>query len=302
MAYTLDAEVTGNIGIEEYLDYVDRAIDLNDEDSILESAEMLKALSNNTEFIAEKFNEELLRWSDFQHGNGYSSQTLMLGQGTKFAVRANMWVPTGVDRDIWDWESHLYAYSRPHDHNFSFMTVGYFGPGYETQIYEYDPTSITGTAGEPVDLEFLEDTTLPTGKVMYYRASRDIHVQAPPSAFSMSLNLMIVSADFGARDQYWFDLEEGRVTGHVQTPAASQLMMCHLARWFASDSTLDTLDQLTERAVNPRVRLAALDSFAALRPDNVEQLARRAENDPSPLVQLFGQDGAAGFDAQPGRG
>jgi hypothetical protein len=141
-------------------------------------------------------------------------------------------------------------------------------------------------------MEFLEDTSLPTGKIMYYRACRDIHVQAPPSAFSMSLNLMIVSADFGARDQYWFDLSEGRVTGHVQTPAASQLLMCHLARWFGADSTLDTLDQLSERAVNPRVRLAALDSSAILRPDDLEQLARRAGDDPSPLVQQFGQQGS----------
>ncbi|MFB9311495.1 hypothetical protein [Nocardioides plantarum] len=287
MAYTLDADVSGSIDIDEYIDFVTRTVDLNDEDSILESASMLKALSNNSEFIATRFNDELLAWSEFQTGNGYSSQTLMLGQGEKFAVRANMWVPTGADRDIWDWESHLYAYSRPHDHNFSFMTVGYFGPGYETSIYEYDPRAVVGTAGETVDLEFLEDTSLPAGKVMFYRASRDIHVQAPPPAFSMSINLMIVSADFGSRDQYWFDLESQKVTGHVQTPAASQMLMCHLARWFASDSTMDTLDHLTERAINPRVRLAALDSLAAMQPGERETLVRRAADDPSPLVQDF---------------
>ncbi|MFC5008771.1 hypothetical protein [Nocardioides plantarum] len=80
MAYTLDADVSGSIDIDEYIDFVTRTVDLNDEDSILESASMLKALSNNSEFIATRFNDELLAWSEFQTGNGYSSQTLMLGR------------------------------------------------------------------------------------------------------------------------------------------------------------------------------------------------------------------------------
>jgi hypothetical protein len=50
---------------------------------------------------------------------------------------------------------------------------------------------------------------------------------------------------------------------------------------------MDTLDHLTRQAVNPRVRLAALDSFAAMQPGELETLLRRAADDPSPLVQDF---------------
>jgi hypothetical protein len=287
MAYTLPHDIDGNISLEEYLDAVSRTLDVNDEDSILATAPLLAALANNRDFLVDRFNKELLGWQNFQPANGYSSQTLMLGAGPRFAVRANMWVPIDVDRTMWDWESKLYAYSRPHDHNFSFLTVGYLGPGYRTQIFEYEPTSIAGVAGEDVDLQFLEDTELPEGKIMFYRASRDIHSQEPPPAFSMSLNLMVVSAGLGARDQYWFDLDKGKVTGYVQTPATSQLMMCQLAQWFPDDSTADALDQVAASAPSARVRAAAYGSLAVLRPDSAESLSKRAAADPDPLVQAL---------------
>jgi hypothetical protein len=38
-------------------------------------------------------------------------------------------------------------------------------------------------------------------------------------------------------------------------------------------------------------QLAAVSSSAILRPDDLERLARRAGDDPSPLVQQFGQQG-----------
>ena len=31
-----------------------------------------------------------------------------------------------------------FFYHVPHDHNFSFLTVGYLGPGYWSEYYEYD--------------------------------------------------------------------------------------------------------------------------------------------------------------------
>ncbi len=48
----------------------------------------------------------------------------MLGAGAGYAVRANMRVPVLNAGAMWDWESKLHDYSRPHDHNFSFLAIG----------------------------------------------------------------------------------------------------------------------------------------------------------------------------------
>ena len=41
-----------------------------------------------------------------------------------------------------------FFYHIPHDHNFSFLTVGYIGPGYWSDYYEYDHDSVLGAPGE----------------------------------------------------------------------------------------------------------------------------------------------------------
>ncbi|MBT2543060.1 hypothetical protein J7E99_20695 [Streptomyces sp. ISL-44] len=87
---------------------------------------------------------------------------LLLGSGTDYMVRANIWLPpTGMDPRQ---EQVLHSYELAHDHPFSFLTVGYFGPGYETTIWEYNPDTLTGQPGEQVELELLEHTDLPPGQ------------------------------------------------------------------------------------------------------------------------------------------
>lgn len=71
------------------------------------------------------------------------------------------------------------------------MTVGYYGPGYETELYQYNPKEVNGYVGETVELEHLGRTKLPNGRVMVYREKVDVHTQFPPAQLSVSLNLMV---------------------------------------------------------------------------------------------------------------
>lgn len=164
MALTIESETSDSIELDEYLDYVAENVDPTDVEQVIESAEKLKSLSNNRKFLVEKFNKELCDWESFQSDNAYSSQTLALGQGKKFFVRANMWAPPANSGEIGDWESKLFAYSKPHDHNFSFLTVGYIGSGYGTAIYEYNPQDVRGKVGEKVNLTFFRKNYFATGK------------------------------------------------------------------------------------------------------------------------------------------
>jgi hypothetical protein len=293
MTLTIFPSTTSSMTLEQYIEYVERCVDVTDEDAVLASAEQLGALANDRAFLVKKFNRELRDLATFQAGNTYSSQTLALGQGKGFYIRANMWVPPSDSPGGNDWESDLFAYARPHDHNFSFLTIGYFGSGYRTAIYEYDHDRIVGYPGEPVDLRFLEETSLHRGKVMFYRASRDVHRQEHPLDFSISINLMIVSPEVMANSQYWFDLENRTIRDYVQqNPSAGRVMLCHLAPYLGDDQTASVLETIAATANFPRVRLAAYEALAKIESPHGAGPAvwARAVDDRHPLVQRIARE------------
>jgi HEAT repeats len=261
-------------------------VDLSDTDHVLESGAMLKALANNRHFLVERVNEELLSWRNFQTGNNYSAQTLALGGGNGFYVRANMWLPPSEVSGPKIWESNLYAYTRPHDHNFSFLTVGYFGSGYATSIYEYDPEQIAGIPGEQVQLRFLEKTTLPAGKVMFYRAGRDVHSQEHPEEFSISLNLMLARPEVDWSNQYWFDLDRYIIQDFVQRPSTSgRVALCRLAGALGNGATINILESIASHHEMPRVRASAYESLAALTSSAAQTIWEQAIQDRHPFVR-----------------
>jgi hypothetical protein len=286
MAITLKAYSKKSISLEEYIDSISN-INVLDFDQVAESAEKLLQLSNNKQFLVEKLNQELMTLNAFQAENSYSSQTLMLGGGKQFAVRANMWLPREEENanPNDDWESKLYSYALAHDHNFSFLTVGYWGSGYRTSIYEYDPEKIVGYAGEKVDLKLIEETSLPEGKIMYYRAFRDIHVQEEPDEFSVSLNLLIVSPELNVRNQYYFDLNESTIKSFVQTTSRNRLIINNLAKIIHDNTTLTLLEELSLKHINPNVRFGAFENLAYLLKDESGHLWKKAMADKSPFVQ-----------------
>lgn len=284
MALTIDTANRGSITLNEYIEFVSNCVDVQDLDAVAESAQMLRSLADNSTFLVERLNRELAQsWDDFQPDNSYSAQTLTLGSGDSFSVRANMWLPVEQSDD--EWNQQLYAYELAHDHNFSFLTVGYLGPGYETEIYEYDPATIDGFAGEKAQLTFLEHTSLPRGKVMLYRASRDIHTQKPPPAFSMSLNLLIVSPSVRLSNQYFFDLQKCELSGYVPNAAGGRVMLAELAKYVGNGRTASLLDSVSRRHPHSRLRWAAYDSLAVMDTSSAERIYERAADDTHPFVR-----------------
>ncbi len=61
----------------------------------------------------------------------------------KYFIRANFW-PSPRDSVFKLSGTSPFFYGLPHDHNFSFLTVGYLGPGYWSEYYEYDYAAVTG--------------------------------------------------------------------------------------------------------------------------------------------------------------
>jgi hypothetical protein len=282
MALTIPVETKKIITLQEYIEYVQNEIDPKDEESVLASAHMLKALANNRTFMCEYLNKELKAWRQFQRGNAWTSQTFVFGRVGPLVVRANIWQPPAL-REA---EKDLFFYGLAHDHNFAFLTVGYLGPGYATTIYECDVDNFVAVPGDEAPISFIEHTTLPEGKVMYWRPYKDIHSQEEPQEFSVSLNLLWSNPGSQLRDQYYFNLENKRVQG--VTPGsknAGRMLVCSLAKYLGDDETMSALDEIAAKHPAERVRASAYDSLAHLAKTDAPVVWSRALNDAHPVVR-----------------
>lgn len=269
--------------LDEYLDFVRREIDPRDLASVGASAPKLKELANNRTFLAEIFNKQLATSADTLAF--YSPQSAILGASQPFSVRLNVWPVVSSNPRQRKIENGIYSYGDAHDHNFTFMTVGYYGPGYETIIYEYDRERVVGYIGEHIDIRFLERTSLPVGKVMLYRPFTDIHTQIPPASFSMSINLLISDPQTAVTQQYYFDIEMGTICDFVESLSTKRVSVLECLRFVGNENSKDLLEHLSKRHPCVRTRWAAFETLAAMDPVNAEGYWGAAAQDPDRLVK-----------------
>lgn len=247
-------------------------VDLAKEDSIAHCAGLLAGLQRNRDFLADRVIAALkASYADQLEINRYSAQVFLLHRGARgFYLRANLW-PAASDAVYAASGPAAFSYGVPHDHNFSFLTAGYFGPGYVSDYYDYDPESIDGRLGEPLNLKFVERSQLAEGKLMLYRAHRDIHSQLPPDSLSVSLNIMDEGDHVPWRDQYIVDLEAGTIARRPTLTSGEILLRCavHL-----TGNGRDVAEQFAKAHPVPRVRANAIAALAAVATDPSAVLER----------------------------
>jgi len=260
--------------------------DPREEGSLLHAAGWLRRLGRNRDFLAEIMVAELeRRHREDPGGNTYGPQVLMLSPlGGEFFLRANIW-PSRDEPLFRASGGGAFVYELPHDHNFDFLTFGYFGSGYWSDYYEYDYETVAGAVGEPAGLRFVERSRLEPGKLMHYRAHRDVHSQLPPDDLSVSLNVMHSGGAQGWLDQYKFDLEGNTVAG-VLSAGASEAFI-RIAAGVGCEEALDLAATFARTHPSDRMRLAALDARAGILDAAArDELWRRAEASGSRLVAL----------------
>ena len=287
MPIHIDIDTDEVISLEEYLAYVGSEVDMRDQDSIIASAPKLKALYNNRQFLAERVNAELRDVANLQDENRYSAQVIMLGQGEDWFVRANFW-PSPKERILHDSGTDPFFYYKPHDHNFDFLTVCYYGPGYSSDYYVYDHSKVIGYQGEKVDLQFVEKAQLSQGKMMLYRACVDVHNQLLPEDFSITINLMQNLQDNQTRvNQYYFDLRNQRV--RTLANRTSPPLMIDVAAHIGDGNTDELLNTFTCAAYCPRTRVAAYQALARRYPAQAQELWARAAAADNAFVAAHGR-------------
>jgi hypothetical protein len=257
-----------------------------DEGSLLHAAGWLRRLGNNRTFLADTLLAELeKRHCKDDAASAYGPQVVMLSPlGGEFFLRANIW-PSRDEHMFRASGGGTFVYELPHDHNFDFLTVGYFGPGYWSDYWEYDYEAVAGAIGEPAALRFMGRERLEPGKLMHYRAHRDVHSQLPPDRLSVSLNVMHAGGAQGWTDQYRFDTERNVIAG-VLGAGASEVFL-RIAVGLGSEEAMNLAESFARSHPSDRMRLAALEAQAGvLDPSAREALWRRAEDSRSRLVSL----------------
>lgn len=258
--------------------------DARDEDAFAAIGPWLARLGRNRRFLADLAIAELEQRFSGQRDSGYGAQVMMLSPPSRrYAVRAAFW-PARHDAVVKAGGTAPFFYDLPHDHNFSFLTVGYTGPGYWSDYYLFDGAQ-DAQPGDPARLVFDRRARLEPGRLMLYRAHRDVHVQLPPDRFSVSLNILGATPAQAWRTQYRFDTARDIVAQAMTTTGSEALVT--LATRLGGDAGRALAADLAIRHPHPRMRATALTALAggALPFDAMHPLAERALDDASPLVR-----------------
>lgn len=278
MALTVCTGPAEACSLEECLAALDSAgFEPDDPQSVAHAGHWLARLAANRGFLGDIALDRLRAGSIAHAGQGYTAQVMMLGEARPgWFMRAAIW-PSAQETVMQDSGAAAFVYGLPHDHNFHFLTVGYHGPGYRSDHYEVDPEALVGVAGEPTDLRFVETSVLHPGRVMHYRARRDVHCQYAPDTLSVSINLMHSAAVQRWTDQFHYDLASGTISKVLTACTADTL--CHLARALNPDAALDVLEAMAKRHPVERLRWSAIAALASGLPDRearADHLTRHA--------------------------
>lgn len=285
MPRVIDSADTAACSLEECLAALDgQGFDPNEEESLLFAAGWLGRLNNNRDFLAEAMIAELKDANSSQEeASAYGAQVVMLSPlGGDYFMRANFW-PSRDEHSFRASGQSAFSYELPHDHNFDFLTVGYFGPGYASDYYEFDYESVEGIVGETAKLQFIERSTLDPGKLMHYRAHRDVHSQLPPESLSVSVNIMHAGGALGWLDQYRFDVASDTIAGVIS--AGGSEIFLRVAVGLGHAEAHDLADSFARSHVSERMRLVALEAQAGVLDVAArDALWRRAEGNGSRLI------------------
>jgi hypothetical protein len=239
MAISQFPSTTETIDLAEFRGRVLAKVDPDHPETLLQVSHDIVALANDPNLLTDRILADL---EDGQMGQScmYSPQSCLLDTFGQFTVRINLWKAAGLSSA----EQDYFSYFLYHNHDFAFLTTNYYGPGYATSIYEADEDWERLGPGDPVSMRFLERTTLPPGKVMYYRKGMDLHSQIPPPQDSASLNLLIDNRMGADRTQFYFDVATARIVGRVENMLARRLTALDFGRFLASPQSMPVLNAI----------------------------------------------------------
>jgi len=262
MPVVIDKEDAGSCSLGDCAAALDAAgFDPADPASLDHAATWLRRLGNNKAFLGDVLVASLANRHRAEPPQDYGPQVIMLtAPGAATFLRAAIWPGQG-EQVLGASGGESFAYGLPHDHNFSFLTHGYFGPGYWSEFYEYDYDGVTGWSGEVAHLRPMGRHRLEPERIMLYRAHVDVHLQLPADALSVSVNVMHAVPAIRWLDQYTFDVERGTIAQNVDSGPSETFL--RLAVAMGGGEALDLAETFARTHPSDRLRVTAWDALAA---------------------------------------
>ncbi|GAL96047.1 hypothetical protein AA0312_2350 [Acetobacter tropicalis NRIC 0312] len=282
MPFEINLEnVTQQASLSDVVDYFSSCSNV-DRDTLTNGAHVLKSLANNERFLSEIITQEVKLLCKNQINNPYSGQSYLLHRGEKFFIRAAFW-PCVKNNLFINNGAETFFYDVPHDHNFDFLTVGYSGPGYASDFYEYDADSRIGFNGEHINTKYVGRHILEKGKIILYRKSFDIHSQLAPEDFSISLNIIT--------DNHRELLETPQLMMNREiteceyiSNRSSIIHLCNMALALGAEST-EIIEEISQKHRLEWVRFSAYDALAGSDTNIAEKVWEKASRDSSSKIR-----------------
>jgi hypothetical protein len=295
MGVALEVPPRAAIELPDLIAAIERTLDYRDDATLLSLAPDLAALARHPTFLADHLTRELSSPDQFQRGSAYSGASFVLARGKNWIVRANLWEPIRADipGGSGGFSQQLGMYALLHDHDFSFVTVGYFGPGYETTLFECEPERIEGYVGEQVDLRPLGKKALPAGALLYFERRRHVHEQSPPVAPSVSVNVISLDPETPFVSQYYIDQATSRIVARTSDAFNGRNLLCDLAAALGDARSSAPLAALARSHPSAGLRVQASRALAELSGPDARSVWHAAEGDPHPLVRRAAREALA---------
>ncbi|MFN3620216.1 hypothetical protein [Sphingorhabdus sp.] len=272
-----DLDEKRKIGPEECLALAGELIRENSVEAIWENSWILRALANDRNFLINRYNERLKSYWAGDERDKYQPQSLELANNNRFYIRSNIWMPLSASSKTLEFEQKLFAYEIPHDHNFQLLTVGYYGPGYPTDIYEYDSCRVIGAVDEEIEMSKKTETVLSPGRMIFYRQSRDIHIQHTPPEMSVSLNLSLSDPSYDLIPQYVFDVNAKKIVGGAGDLHSNRLFLLDVFKAVNDGNTVEILSDFVRYFDCPRTRAVAFQVLGEIEPDACAPLLAKTD-------------------------
>ncbi|GBR49571.1 hypothetical protein [Neokomagataea thailandica] len=253
-----DYNIDNSISLEECVKNIRENVDPEDFGSICDASIYLRMLANNRTFLYEKLSAELFLLSKGESVDLRTPQSIQVYDEDTFYIRANIWPKINRGQTVSGHEKNLFSYEMAHDHNFHFMTVGYFGPGYETDIYNYDYNKCLGFHGESIDLTYIGREKLVPGRVFVYEGSKDVHIQREPSSLSISLNILFNPKEGKQKQQYRFDVKNKIISGSLNDEISCRLFIMDVLKEIGNEKTCELLLDVARNTNCGRTHVYAL--------------------------------------------
>lgn len=190
--------------LPKFVSFIEDNLDFSCDDSVEKCMAYLGNLHNNRSFLSEYLVSSISKGlKDFESHNRYNPPSIILADSEKFIIRANLWRPTESYK-----KGDINVYGLGHDHNFNFITLNYWGPGYCSEMYEYDYQEVEGYPGEACQLTSNGVMNLNEGEIYFYRKNKDVHRQLPPKSATITINIMEKIDSINHTKQYIFDLDK----------------------------------------------------------------------------------------------